>query len=304
MRAPGYDQPLYVLAFDHRSSFTRDLFAIRGAPTPDDVARVSAAKGVIFAGFRRALDAGAPREACGILVDEQFGADIARAATRAGLLLAMPVEASGRKEFDFQYGAAFGEHIEAFDPTFNKVLVRYNPDDPAGNAAQTARLRELSDWLRARERLFLFELLVPATPAQLASVGGDAERYDRELRPALETRAIAELQAAGVEPDIWKIEGLDERADCERVAARARAGGRDAVACIVLGRGASEERVDHWLRVGAPVPGFRGFAIGRTIWQAALEAWRDGAADEAAAAERIARRYLHAIAVYTAAAAA
>jgi myo-inositol catabolism protein IolC len=302
MRAPGYDKRLYLLAFDHRSSFTRDLFGVQGQPSAAEAARVSAAKGVIYAGFQRALARGAPREACGILVDEQFGADIARQAQASGVVLAMPVEASGRKDFAFEYGADFGAHIESFDPTFNKVLVRYNPDDPSGNAEQTARLRELSDWLRAHDRRFLFELLVPATDAQLASVNGDAGRYDAELRPTLETRAIAELQAAGIEPDIWKIEGLDERADAERVAAQARAGGRDHVVCVVLGRAAPDERLDHWLRVGAPVPGFDGFAIGRTIWQAALEAWRDGQLDEAAAAERIAERYLHAIEVYEGAA--
>lgn len=301
MSTSGPSNRLYVLAFDHRSSFTRDLFGIEAEPTPSEAARVTAAKQIIYDGFQRALRRGAAREECGILVDERFGAGIARAARGAGQLLAMPVEASGRTRFEFEYGAAFGAHIEEFDPTFSKVLVRYNPDDPAGNAAQTARLRELSDWLRARGRALLFELLVPATPGQLASVAGDTGRYDAEPRPALVVRAIAELQAAGVEPAIWKIEGLEARADAEQVVAQARAAGRAGVFCVVLGRGASAERVEHWLRVSAPVPGFAGFAIGRTLWQDALEAWRDGTADTSEAAERIARRYLRAIEVYSAA---
>ena len=304
MRSLGYSQPLYLLAFDHRSSFTKDLLGLTGKPTPDEVARVSAAKTIIFDGFLRARENGAPADASGILVDEQFGAEIARRAHEVDVILAMPAEASGQKLFTFEYGDDFGAHIERFAPTFVKVLVRYNPDDPDrdGNATQAARLRRLSDWTRDHDQRFLFELLVPATPDQLAAVGGDGDRYDAELRPDLMARAIAELQGAGVEPDIWKIEGLETRADCERVAAQARAGGRDAVACIVLGRGANEERVERWLRVAAPVEGFRGLAIGRTMWQSALEDWRDGKVDAAGAADRIAGRYLRAIEVYTTAA--
>src|SRR5207253_3012090 len=81
-------------------------------------------------------------------------------------------------EFDFEYGEDFGKHIEDFDPTFSKVLVRSNPDWPWEiNERQFGRLKRLSDWLHERGRRFLYELLVPATPEQLASVGGDAGRY-------------------------------------------------------------------------------------------------------------------------------
>src|SRR5207248_128339 len=97
----------------------------------------------------------------------------------------------------------------------------------------------------------LFELLVPAESAQSESVGGDTDRFDKELRPELMRRAIAELHDRGVEPNIWKIEGIDEREDCEKLSAEARADGRDGVACVVLGRGANEEAVEHWLKTGA-----------------------------------------------------
>ena len=301
---PGYEGRLFLLAFDHRASFSRDLFGLVADPTPAEAARISDAKAIIYEGFLRALARDAPPDAAGILVDEEYGSEVARRSRADGVLLAMPVEASGRRVFDFAYGDAFGAHIERFDPTFAKVLVRYNPDDPEGNAVQDERLRRLSDWLRARSRGFLFELLVPATDAQLAAVNGDADRYDRELRPALMVRAIAALQAAGVEPDIWKVEGLDAREDYAQVAAQARAGGRDAVGCIVLGRGASEARVAQWLRTAAPAPGFRGFAVGRTLWQEALRGHRDGGLDRDEAAEWIAAGYLDAIDIFTAAAAA
>ncbi len=295
---------LYLLAFDHRASFSRDLFSIRATLTSADVARVSDAKSVIFDGFLRSLEQGAPAETTGILVDEQFGAEVARRATAKGIRLAMPVEASGRKDFDFEYAADFGRHIEAFDPDYAKVLVRYNPDEGQANAVQTRRLKTLSDWLRDHKRKFLFELLVPATTAQSAAVGGDTDRYDHEIRPALVVRTIAELQEAGVEPDLWKIEGLDRREDCVRVAQQARFGGRTSVGCIVLGRAAPEARVDHWFRTAAAVPGFEGFAIGRTLWWDALAAYRDGQIDRVGAAEQIAGHYLRAISIYAMAAGA
>ena len=283
--------PIYLLAFDHRGSFQSKLLGIAGTPTPEENARIGEAKSIIFDGFRKALAAGIPREGAGILVDEHFGAEIARAARQLGVVLAMPVEKSGQDEFDFEYGEQFGDHLAAFDPTFAKVLVRYNAGgDKEMNQRQAARLARLGTWLHDNGGKFLFELLVPAEPHQLDQVGGDADRYDRELRPDLMIAAIHELQAAGVEPDIWKIEGLDARADCVRLAEAARAGGRDDVRCVVLGRGGDESRVVHWLRAGAGVPGFVGFAVGRTIWWDPLEAWLAGAS-AGEAADTIAGNY-------------
>jgi myo-inositol catabolism protein IolC len=290
---------LFMLAFDQRSSFKVGLFGIEGTPTPEEAARIADSKRVIFEGLQLAVIDGAPMASAGLLVDEQFGADVARTAKAAGYVLAMPVEKSGLDEFDFEYGATFGEHIEAFDPTFAKVLVRYNPDgDAVMNRAQVTRLAKLSSWLQGHDRRLLFELLVPAEPAQLDRVGGDRDRYDLEIRPELIVRTIAELQAASVEPEIWKVEGLDRREDYRRVADQARSAGRDQVACIILGRGSSDAQVEHWLRQEAGVPGFIGFAIGRTIWQQALKNWLARKMDRAAATRVIADNYLRMIDVY------
>jgi myo-inositol catabolism protein IolC len=258
---------------------------------------------VIYNGVVRAVERGGlDRGAVGALVDEQYGvpARIPADAKAFGVGLAMPVEKTGQEGFDFEYGAEFGQHILDLDPDFSKVLVRYNPDgDPTGNETQARRLRELSEWLHAREPTFLFELLVPAEQPQLAQVDGDADRYDAELRPELMRRAIAELQDRGVEVDIWKVEGLERRVDAEAVAAQARQGaGREGVVCIVLGRGASGERVEHWLREAAPAEGFVGFAVGRSIWADPLRAMLDGSLSRQQASERVADTYLRFIEVY------
>jgi myo-inositol catabolism protein IolC len=300
----GFEGTLYLLAFDHRESFQEGLFGIHGTPSAAQAARIARSKEIAFEGLRRATSAGVPREHAGLLVDERFGAEVARQAKAEGFRLAMPVEKSGQAEFQFWYGEDFAAHIEAFDPDFAKVLVRYNPDGQTDlNRRQLSRLRRLSDWLHEHRRSFLFELLVPPEKAQLDRVGGSRDRYDREVRPDLVVRTIAEAQAARVEPDIWKIEGLDRREDCVRVAQAARAGGRSRVACIVLGRGADEERLAEWLRQAAGVEGFRGFAIGRTIWWDALATWLAGERDPDETAELIAANYRRMVGVYQAAAA-
>jgi myo-inositol catabolism protein IolC len=288
----GYDERLYVLAFDHRGSFERMV---------GDIDRVAGAKTLIWEGFQKAVELGAPKGAAGVLVDAQYGPTVAREAKAAGYKLAMPVEKSGQVEFDFDYGDAFAEKIEEYDPDFTKVLVRFNPDgDAAMNERQIEKLRRLSEWLHENHRKYLFELLVPAEPSQLESVGGSEDRYDVELRPELMMRAIHELQDGGVEADIWKIEGLDDRDACDQIAKLARREGRDRVSCVVLGRGASDEKVDEWLRAGSDVDGYIGFAIGRSIFGESVKAYAadpDGF-DRSAAVEKIAANYLRFIEVY------
>jgi 5-dehydro-2-deoxygluconokinase len=296
---PGYDQKLYILAFDHRGSFQKKFFGIEGEPDAEQTAIIADAKHLIFEGLLQAVSAGADPSVTGVLVDEQFGSTVPAEAKEAGLKLSMPAERSGQNMFDFQYGEEFGEHIERFDPNYTKVLVRYNPDgEPGENREQLDKLRRLSDWLAKHKPEFLFELLVPAEPAQLEDVGGDTDRYDAELRPELMRRAIAEIQDAGIEVDIWKIEGVEQRSDCEMLVAQARSGGRQNVHCVVLGRGADDAKVDHWLTQAAPVDGFIGFAIGRSIWWDPLKAYVDGKIERSAGARKIAENYLRFIAVY------
>jgi myo-inositol catabolism protein IolC len=289
----GYDRPLYIQPFDHRGSFQTGMFGWHSPMSDAQTAEIAGAKQVVYEGFLAALADGVPREKAGILVDEQFGAAILRDAATKGIVTACPAEKSGQAEFDFEYGEDFASHIEAFDPTFCKVLVRYNPDgDRALNKAQAARLKRLSDFLAARGRSrFLFELLVPPEKMQLDRLKGDRKVYDAELRPRLMVGAMQVLQDSGVEPDLWKVEGLDRREDCERIVAAARAGGRHNVGCIVLGRGADSQKVREWLEVAAAVPGFIGFAIGRTVFWDPLVAWRSKQATREQTVDEIARRY-------------
>ena len=298
--ALGYDGKLYILAFDHRGSFQKKMFGIEGDPTPEETETITDAKRLVFEGMEKAVSRGLDPTTAGVLIDEQFGGDVPKLAHEHGLSLAMPVEKSGQNEFDFQYDSDFGQHILDFDPAFSKVLVRLNPDGDADmNERQLGRLKELADWLHDNGRLFLFELLVPAEDSQLEQVGGDTDRYDAELRPELMRRAIEQIQDFGIEVDIWKIEGVDTQEDAQMLVDQTRKGeGRENVVSVLLGRGASDEKVDHWLRQAAPVEGMVGFAIGRSIWWDALKAFLAGDLEREAAAERIADNYQRFIKVY------
>jgi len=289
----GYDKPLYFLPFDHRGSFKTGMFGWKGAITPEQTAQIAATKQVIYDGFKTALAAGVHKEKAAILVDEQFGAAILRDAKSQGYVTACPAEKSGQEEFDFEYGEDFAKHIEAFDPTFCKVLVRYNPQgDRALNRRQSARLSRLSEYLHNESHSqFLFELLVPPEKSQLDRLKGDKKAYDIELRPRLMVETIQQMQDAHVEPDVWKIEGLDRREDCEKIVAVARQGGRNKVGCIILGRGEDDRKVREWLMTAGGVPGFIGFAVGRTTFWEPLVSWRAGKTTRDAAVAEIARRY-------------
>lgn len=291
--AIGFDKPLYVLPFDHRGSFQTKMFGWKGALSEEQTAQIAAAKQVIYDGFKAAIAGGVAKDKAGILVDEQFGAAILRDAAKNHYSTASPAEKSGQDEFDFEYGEDFSKHVEMFNPTFCKVLVRYNPEgEKALNQRQAERLKRLSDYLHGKGKsMFMFELLVPAEKAQLDKVKGDKKAYDVEIRPGLMVQAIHQLQDVGIEADVWKIEGLDKREDCVKVAAAARRNGRSKVGCIVLGRGEDDKKVREWLGTAAPVAGFIGFAVGRTTFWDPLVDMRANKITRDAAVKEIARRY-------------
>jgi 5-dehydro-2-deoxygluconokinase len=288
----GYDKPLYVLPFDHRATFSKTMFGWQEPLSPQQTAEIAAIKQVIYDAYKASLAGGVPKDHSGILVDEEFGAAILRDARQQGYITACPAEKSGQEEFDFEYGPEFGRHLEKWDPTFCKVLVRYNPGgDKAMNRRQAARLKQLSDYLHGSGRLYMFELLVPPRPEQLQRVGNDKKAFDLQLRPALMVQAIHELQDSGVEADVWKIEGIESKEGCEKVVAAARRAGRDKVGCIILGRGEDDNKVREWLTTAAAVPGFTGFAVGRTVFWDPLVDYRAQKISRDTAVARIAASF-------------
>ena len=296
----GYSEDLYILAFDHRGTITKGLLGVEGRePTEEEANKVSEMKQIIFDGFLKAKESGIVGGDPAILVDETFGLEVQQKAKEMNIKFAAPVEKSGQKVFDFEYGDQFGEKIKEVGADFVKILVRWNPDDEEEiREIQGSRIKELSDWLSENDKKFLLEFLVPATEEQLASVENDQARYDSEIRPKLAVRVVEEMRERGADPDIWKIEGLDTAEDCENVAAAIKRGDRENVMAVVLGRGASDEKVNEWLRAGSSVDGYRGFAIGRSIFWNALKGFHEGEKTREESVNEIAESYLGFLSVY------
>ena len=296
----GYSEDLYILAFDHRGTITKGLLGVEGRqPTEEEANKVSEMKQIIFDGFLKAKESGIVGGDPAILVDETFGLEVQQKAKDMNIKFAAPVEKSGQKVFDFEYGDQFGEKINEVGADFVKILVRWNPDDEEGiRETQGSRIKELSDWLTENGKKFLLEFLVPATEEQLESVENDQARYDSEIRPKLAVRVVKEMREKGADPDIWKIEGLDTVEDCKNVAAAIKSGDRENVMAVVLGRGASDEKVNEWLRAGSSVDGYRGFAIGRSIFWNALKGFHEGEKTREEAVNEIAESYLGFLSVY------
>jgi myo-inositol catabolism protein IolC len=294
---PRHDDPLFIMAMDHRESFGKTLFDVKD-DDPDDaqLAAMKSAKQLIFEGLLEAVPMLTSGRA-GVLVDERYGQGVIDklGADRTSVVLAAPVEASGHDWFTLEWGDQWLDHVERIKPDYAKVLVRDNPDfNAARRERQFGQLAQVSAGLAKIGVPLLYELLVPATDAQLGQAGRDAGAYDRDIRPALVVKVIADNQARGVEPALWKVEGLETVEATQQVASQAKADGRLAD-LIVLGRDAPAERLDHWLEVASQVPGFVGFAIGRSIWEDVVREYEasdhgDIAADNAR--RKIAERYL------------
>ena len=289
---PGYTKALHLLPFDHRDSFVKKMFHFEFPLTSEQHQEVVECKRIIYDGLLASIGTNESKQYAGILVDEQFGRDILVDAAKRDLVTALSVEKSGGEEFEFEYGLDFAAHIETFKPTFAKVLVRFNPEgDSALNQRQLDKLLTLSAYCQKKNQRLMFELLVPATKAQLGWYHADVNAYDKKCRPGLMEQAICTVQDAGIEVDVWKIEGLDSPVDCQNIVAAARRNGRDQVSCIVLGRGADEKKITEWLACAGSVPGFIGFAVGRTTFWDAIEDLVAKKIVRQVAISRIAQRY-------------
>ncbi len=285
-------QELYILPFDHRGSFTKMFNLPENNLTEEQIQKLSDYKHVVFEAFRLALNMGVPKDKAAVLVDEQFGTKIHEEAEKMGIAHILTTEKSGQDEFDFEYGEKFRDHIEKLDPDYVKVLVRYNTaGDAEMNKRQSDRLKIMSDYCREKGYKFLFELLAVATPEQLAEAGGDKEKYEQSIRYQVMINTIKELQSRGVEPDIWKIEGLNDLNQMKAVIETCRRDGRDQVGIVVLGRGESEEKVRTWLSVAAKIHGVVGFAVGRTVFKQPLIDFHENKIDRKTATEKIAQNF-------------
>lgn len=297
----GYTKPLYILPFDHRSTFAVELFGLKNITqlSPEQKELIKEFKMLIYKGFRKSIEKGIPTDFGAILCDEEFGSEVLLDAKHNGFITILTIEKSGEDLFKFQY-EDFKSHIETFKPNFTKVLIKFNPRDiKEDRDAQKKNLKKISDFSRKNGYKFLLEVLVIPTKEQLHEAGGNRGVYDRKIRPGLTVEVIKELQDYGIEPDIWKMEGLEAVSDYRDVVQQAKSGGRKNVNLVILGRGANEEKVDQWLKIGAKVDGVVGFAVGRTVFWSPLEKFYRGQIGKSEVIETICDNFLNFYNIFT-----
>jgi 5-dehydro-2-deoxygluconokinase len=285
---------LYLLAIDHRRSFER-LLGVDGPVDATIHARLAAAKVTVVDALTSAVAARPGLDRAGVLLDDDYGAAAIEVARRSGLVVAVAFERSGQAVVDFEH-PDWAERIKQLAAVpgeragLAKLLVRHRTDDdPESKDAQLGRLRNFSEACANSGVEFLLELLTPFNDGERAA--HDDRELENVVRPRLVADAIAEIQAAGVEASVWKVEGVSDAAGCASIVSAAQAGGRDHVGVVVLGAGAPRDTVAGWLRAAA-VAGYTGFAVGRSIWADPLRALDAGEVDSITAQGEVARNYL------------
>jgi myo-inositol catabolism protein IolC len=290
----GYPKNLYVLPFDHRSTFIKTFVGEVDDLDKKQLKLIADYKRLIFDGFLISLGYVKNPVSCAVMVDEDYGIEVLKASLKKKIITALPVEKSGETSFHFQYGDKFGAHIDAIKPDIVKNLVRYNPVNKKVNKDQLVRIRQLSDWCKKNNYKYMAEVLIPPTDGQLNRSGGKKENFDAKLKPALAVRMVKEFHDAGIEPDIWKIEALESSDDWHELIDTIRDDGRDDVAIIMLGRGDSFAKVKTWMNE-APRHLLNGFAVGRTVFLRPLTDFHQGKISKKEAEIEIAKNYVELI---------
>ena len=266
---------LAVLAFDHRLQFEQ-IAARHGQPP----ARIGVFKRLLAEGARRGAGT---RAAVGVILDSRFGEDVLPTLTGQGWWVARPVESPGSRPLAFEAGGQLALELRTWPAEqVVKCLVHYHPEDPdALRESQLERLRDLQAASIGTGHEFLIEVIPP-----------------RELPrdQATLARALAQIYAAGVRPDWWKLPPCESDDEWQAVAAAIRHGDLHCRGVLLLGLEASEADLQRSFRVAAPHAVCRGFAVGRSIFAEAAERWFSGESSDAQVVLDVAQRYARLIA--------
>lgn len=265
----GYAKNLFILPFDHRSSFAKMFGFVNLSQKEKDY--ISSAKFIIYEAFKKAITQGVSKDESAILVDEEYGDKVLKEAKNQGFTTILTTERSGMSTFDFEYGESFGSHIEKYKPTFVKALIRYMPN------ADWTKLKILSDYCHAHGYKFLLEVLSGASISNAIVI----------------IPIITNLRQYNIEPDVWKLEGMENKVDYIKVVEKIKEGERTNVGLVILGRGENKEKVEEWINAGKEVKGVIGFAVGRTVFWEPLVNFKNGKISKEETISQIANNFKH-----------
>ncbi|MDD5639770.1 MAG: DUF2090 domain-containing protein [Candidatus Pacebacteria bacterium] len=280
---------LYILPFDHRSSFSKDILNIEN-PNANQKKKIEHLKMIIFKGMIIALEGKKDKNDFSILIDEKYGKDVIKNAQKNKIKICLPVEKSGENQLKFDYGKKFKEHILKIKPDFVKVLVRYNPKNTKINKKQLETLSELYVFCKENGFKIILELLVPPTKQDF-EICKDKISYDKKLRAQRTVEAIKEIKTA-INPDIWKLEGFDKK-QWECIIKETKK-----AKIIILGRGEDNKKVKQWLQSAAKFNQIIGFAIGRTIFMSPIKKYYSKEINAEKASLLIARKFLSFVSIW------
>ena len=138
-------------------------------------------------------------------------------ARRTGVAVALAFERSGQAVLGFEHDD-WRDRLAADPPDFVKVLIRHRADGDAGDVAtQLDRLVDVSDAVRGEPGTVPARVAHPVLRRRAR--GSDAEQLEVTVRPRLVVEAITQIQDAGVEPGVWKVEGVADPVGCAAIAA-------------------------------------------------------------------------------------
>ena len=258
------NQPLLILPFDHRSSFSKNILGLEGKLNKTQKKEISDLKKIIFEAFLSVQKKYRRKNYFGILVDEEYGLSLLREAKKHSAIVTVPVEKSGQEVLAFEYGWRFGAHIRKANPDYVKVLIRYNPLNQEINQRQAVKLKKLDQFCQKNNYKIILELLVPPTEADL-KIAKTEKNYNSKLRLTRTIDAIKEIKKM-IGVDVWKLEGFD-KSGWQKIIKVTGVNSK----IIFLGRGEDKKMVTTWLKSAIPFKQLIGFAIGRTIFLETLQ---------------------------------
>ncbi|HQZ11829.1 MAG TPA: 5-dehydro-2-deoxygluconokinase [Devosia sp.] len=258
---------LMAFAIDHRSQ----LEEMSGGATE----KIAPFKALAVEAALRVADG---RDGFGMLLDDKYGREaLFRAGRRDNFWIAKPLELPGSRPLKFEFSQDVGSRLIEWPVDHcAKVLCFYHPDDPAElKAQQIETLRAAYDAARTVGREILIEII--------ASKAGPVDERTT-------ARALAEIYAAGLKPDWWKLEPQQSAAAWREVDAVIAANDPLCRGVVMLGLDAPMDTLRASFALAKSSATVRGFAVGRTLFGDAARAWFAGRmSDEEAVADMAAR---------------
>lgn len=268
---------LVALACDHRSQL-------------EDAARKAGAHPSHISAFKRLAVQAAAQVAqqggdnFGMLLDERYGReamyDFARPdiAKHSFVWLGRPVEEPGSRPLRFEGGDDIGSALIEWPVDHCiKVLCFYHPDDP--DALKQDQQRSLSSLFEASRRIGR-ELMIEIIAGKHGRLGDDTL-----------ARALREIYALGIKPDWWKLESQPSRAAWSAIDKVIFENDPWCRGVVLLGLDASQGELETSFALAAGIPSIKGFAVGRTIFMEAAEAWLAGQISDEEAVQQMAERF-------------